>query len=256
MSNKDKCLLGTKCGLAGTDRCNNMCTAFIALHGYSGKGGRVGSAELPKEYRLKLLANSPAKDEQEGIYDRLLKYVASFDRQFDKAETPKDRIKNLYLYSDETGTGKTTTASALANEWILKHFMLCARTKRKPDLNPAYFLDVNELQTLYNEFTRQGVPQDIGEQASREYYRRIRLARNAPFVVFDDIGVRTSTEGFRGDLHSLINHRVAEHKITVYTSNLPIESLMAHYDKRLWDRMRDLTIVMQFTGESKRGVRK
>jgi DNA replication protein DnaC len=256
MSNKDKCLLSSICGLAGGERCNDMCSAYNALHGQSGKGGRVGGAEIPTEYRLTLLENSPAKTEQEGVYDRLVKYVNSFDRQFDEAETPKDRIKNLYLYSDETGTGKTTTASALANEWIRKHFVLSAKTKRKPLLNPAYFLDVNELQTLYNEFTRQGIPQDISEKASREYYRRIRLAREAPFVVFDDIGVRTATEGFRGDLHSLINHRVAEHKITVYTSNLPIESLMAHYDKRLWDRMRDLTIVMQFTGESKRGVRK
>lgn len=256
LTNENKCLLASGCKKAGTAQCNDLCPAYILMHGHSGNSGRVGSASTPKEYRLTTLSNSPAKTQQSKLYGMLQTYVKTFSRQFDIPETPKDRIKSLYLYSDETGTGKTTTASALLNEWIVRHFAISAQMRKQPLQVPAYFLDVNELQTLYNEFARQHVPQDVAEKASREYYRRLKLAKDAPFAVLDDIGVRTATEGFRGDLHSLINHRVTEQKVTIYTSNVHIEDLLSAYDKRLYDRARDMTMVMEFNGDSQRGMRK
>jgi DNA replication protein DnaC len=256
MTNEKRCLLSNMCKFAGTERCNNNCIPFVSMHGTSGNTGRVGMAEIPDEYRLVTLDNSPARHEQAVNYERLRSaYIPTFKRQLNEVETPKDRIKNIYLYSKEPGTGKTTTACALLNEWMRHHYVLSIKAGRQPEQVPGYFLDVNEWQTLYNQFNRDGIPREIKEEASAEYYRKMNLAKTAPFVVLDDVGVRSATDGFRGDLHSVINHRVSRKLITVFTSNVEIKDLMQVYDPRLYDRIRDLTLIMDFKGASKRGKR-
>jgi DNA replication protein DnaC len=165
------------------------------------------------------------------------------------------QIKSLYLWSESPGTGKTTTAVALLNSYIIEHYLGSLKRNRKPLQTPAYFLDVNEWQTLFNEFNRSNIPKDVAEPASREYYRRMQIAKTAPFVVCDDIGLRTASEAFRADLHSVINARTTGALPTVFTSNLPIEEMAVVFDARLYDRMRDMCAVLHFDGESKRGRR-
>lgn len=257
MTNEKKCLLAGVCSLAGNDEaCNDLCAAFIGMHGLSGKSGRVGSAGIPLEYRLVTLANSPARKNQLNAYRTLAKYVESFDRMFDDDGAVDKRIKSLYLYSEETGTGKTTTACALLNEWLIRHFVLSVKAGRQPDHMPAFFLDVNEWQNFYNSFNRSGIRDDLREQASEKFYTNMNYAKKAHFLVLDDIGVRSATEGFRADLHSIINHRVTNRLTTVYTSNVGMKELMEIYDSRLYDRARDLTAVILFQGDSARGLRK
>lgn len=258
ITNESRCLLASYCRNAASSSCTNACGSFIALHGHSGTGGRAAASLLPREYALTTLESSPVGANQLRIYTQLVQLVDTFSRQFEAAAhiAPSDRIKSVYLWSDETGTGKTTTAAALLNEWLIAHYIGSIKRGAQPLQVPAVFIDVNELQTYYNEFNRKNIPQDVGEKASREYYRRLELARSVPFVVLDDLGVRDATEGFRGDLHSVINARVSKQLTTVYTSNHPLDALENTYDRRLYDRVRDLTLQFEFKGESKRGKRK
>lgn len=252
-TNEHRCILADVCKLAGTEACTANCGHFIGMHGRSGTGGRIGAAGTPSDYRLLTIANSPARESQPKVYRTVDAYVRTFDRQF---EPDADRIKSLYLYSASPGTGKTTTACAVLNEYVRRHYLGSLQRHRQPLQQPAYFLDVNEWQSLYNEFNRSHVPQDVAERAAREYYRRLTNAKQVPFAVLDDIGVREATEGFRGDLHSVINYRTTNALPTVYTSNLPIEEMAAVFDARLYDRMRDQCAVLHFAGESKRGKRR
>lgn len=248
----NKCILAQNCKLANSDACNRTCSHWVAMMGLSGTGGRVAAANVPADYRLVTVANSPARASQAQVYRAVDAYVRTFERQFDESA---ERIKSLYLFSESPGTGKTTTASAILNEWLVAHYLGSLKRNRQAQQVPAYFYDVNEAQTLYNEFNRSHVPKDIAEKASRDYYRRLQSAKSAPFAVYDDIGVRTATEGFRGDLHSAINHRTTNGMPTVYTSNLPIEDMAQVFDARLYDRMRDMAAVLEFGGQSKRGMR-
>jgi DNA replication protein DnaC len=252
MSNKEICVAAQHCIHVGTENCNNVCPAFIALHGFSGKGGRVVAADIPKQYAHITVKNSPVRESEAAIYGKLDEYVKTFKRQFEDKQ-----IKGLYIYSPTTGNGKTTTAAALANEYLVRHVAGSAKRGLQPKHNVAYFLDVNEWQTTYNEFNRPNVPKYIAEPAAARYYEQGQLAKEAAYLVIDDIGVRDSTEGFRGDLHRLVNHRNVQELPTVYTSNIPLQQLVTVFgEKRLVDRIRDMTEVVTFTGESKRGRRK
>lgn len=253
MQHADNCILAAPCSFAGSDKCNALCSSYIAVHGFNGSGGRIAAANIPADYRKVTLQNSPARGDQPEAYSVIDAYVNTFQRQFGES---KERIKSLYLYSQSPGTGKTTTATVILIEWIVRHYIGSLQHNRQALERPAYFLDVNAWQELYTEFTRPHIPEDIAEPASREYYRWMQRARLAPFAVLDDIGVRSSTDGFRGDLHSVINYRVTNGLPTVYTSNVAIEELAHVFDKRLADRVRDMCAVIPFKGESKRGIRR
>ncbi|MNV31878.1 hypothetical protein D3C71_1232000 [compost metagenome] len=115
---------------------------------------------------------------------------------------------------------------------------------------------MNEWQTLFLGFNRSHVPQETAEPLAAEYYAMEQRAKAAPFVVLDDIGVRSASEAFRADLHGVVNARVANALPTVYTSNIPMDELAQVFDRRLADRVRDMCVVVPFKGESKRGIRK
>jgi DNA replication protein DnaC len=218
----------------------------------------MAATNLPKEYRHLTLLNSPVRASQAKVYKSIEAYVTTFSRQFGASEStdPKDKIKSMYLYSEETGTGKTTTAAVILNEWLIRHYIGSLQRNRQSLQVPAFFLDVNYFQTLFNEFNRSNIPREVAEKSAKEYYRRMSNAKMAPFAVLDDIGVRSATEAFRGDLHAVINHRVTNGLPTVYTSNIPIDELESVFDRRLYDRVRDLCVVLPFEGESKRGMRR
>lgn len=209
---------------------------------------RVKAAFVPIEYRYVIAATSPVRADQPQVYGLMERYIDTF---YDT----EHRVKSLYLFSEATGTGKTTTASALANEYLLASVATSLAKGERPAMRPAYFLDVNALQTEYNSFTRPHVPPAMAQAYAASYYEKLDIAGTTPFVVFDDIGVRGATDGFRGDLHSVINKRVTAQLATVYTSNLPLTQMQQVFDTRLYDRMRDLCAEVPFTGESKRGRR-
>lgn len=245
MTEERRCILADK-RKGGCSSCAAQCGKYIALHGLNGNGGRVASAGLPKDYRYVTLANSPVRASQPKVYEALDRYADTF---------AGGTNKSTYLWSESPGTGKTTSASALANEWIARTYIESLRRGEQPAQLLAYFLDVNAWQELYTGFTRPKIPEATAEKNSRLYYRQMELAKQAPFAVLDDLGVRDATDGFRQDLHSVINYRVANELPTAYTSNLPIAEMATVFDDRLYDRIRDNCGVIHFSGNSKRGRR-
>lgn len=220
----------------------SQCVHAIAIN------GRIDAAKLPRDYRDITLTTSPVRESQAQIYSKLDEYATTFRRIYD--DTDSRRIKSIYLYSESPGTGKTTTAAALVNQFIITSYLGALKQGKQPPLKPAYFLDLNELQSSFNLGT-----QIRDEAALKQFRKSIQIASQAPFVAIDDIGVRNATEAFRGHVHTIINARCANGLPTVYTSNVTIDELATIFDARLADRVRDQCAAFAFVGRSKRGRR-
>lgn len=270
MSIESKCVLRDVCKAAGGESCNKLCGFHVALHGSSGKGGRVGLADIPDEYRLltyksskvfksdetvTIKASVNGKDVKQTVKlnDHITDYLKTFSRQFDE---DSEQIRTLYLYSKSPGTGKTTVASSVLVEWIRYNFVESNRKGIEPISRPGYFLDCNEWQTLYNLISLS-VGDDAKKPVSDEFQRRMSAAMKAPMAVIDDVGVNSPTEKFRAYLHAVVNHRVANGLPTIFTSNIPMKDQMNVFDARLYDRIRHNTFEVLFSeeGGSKRGIR-
>ena len=253
MTNEQKCLLGHgACQLAASSKCNDLCPAYLQLHGTSGLGGRAGTTNVPRQHRLTTIHNTDVRNKQTDLYQIIDKYI---HRLFTPRHLKDERL-SLYLYSESPGTGKTTSASAILNTYLVKTYIRSVTEQQPLPQNIAYFLDANEWQTVYNEATRKNIPADIAEKAYARYYEMKRMAEETNFLVLDDVLVRSITDGHRGDLHSLVNHRVSESMPTVYTSNIPLTQLPELLgEERLYDRMRDMTLELHFQGASQRGMK-
>lgn len=118
--------------------------------------------------------------------------------------------KGLYIYSATKGTGKTMLACCLLNE--LSH-RYTVSTK---------FVTILDLL----EMTKKGFygPQDD-----------IDSIYKSGVLVLDDIGVQMKREWVNTVLFRLINDRYNNERITIYTSNLPIDKLMI--DERVSERI-------------------
>lgn len=204
---------------------------------------RYSSANIPNEYRNIYVSNSPVREGQKEVYEILNTYIQTFSKD-------NVRIKNLYLYSTETGTGKTTTSIAILSEYIRRRFLYYVKKGvRIPD-NLGYFLDLVEFQSDYNLASMANSEEDM-----LMIRRLIEFCQTVEMLVIDDVGVRSATESFRALVHSIINTRVNAGLPTVYTSNVPMDSLNDIFDARLYDRVRDQTHMFTFSGTSKRGKR-
>src|SRR5690606_34986759 len=131
--------------------------------------------------------------DQEQLGAVIDRYIETFARVFEPDSEP---IKSLYLFSRSPGTGKTTTAATLLNEYAAQYYIGSLRKGVQIAANPVYFLDTNAWQTLNNEFNRAHIPADIAEAAAGRYLSDKARAKSAKFAVLDDIGVRGATEAF------------------------------------------------------------
>lgn len=238
----NKCILDSR-KKGGCSTCQALCAHRIAMHGLNDTGGRVGAAGAPKDYRYLTLADSPARASQGALYGKLERYAKTFSRSEDEP-----RIKSLYLWSESPGTGKTTTAVALMNEFIMSNYLSSIKRGEQPPQLPAVFFDLNAIQRTYN-LASQGDDKEKVRSITNQFDRAAR----APFLVLDDVGIRSSTEAFKGMLHDVINYRATNSLPTIYTSNVSLDEFIRIYDARVYDRARDKCAEIHFEGKSNRG---
>lgn len=204
---------------------------------------RYDNAEVPRDYVKEFVDNSTARTGNKRNYEIIESYIQSFTKD-------GVRIKNFYLYSQSPGTGKTTTAAAILNEFIRRRFLYLASKKQTIPETLGLFLDVNEWQTSYNLASMANDDDTMASIADD-----VRRYSSVEMLVIDDVGVRSATESFRSLVHSIINARLTNNRPTIFTSNVRMTNIGAIFDARLQDRIVDQCLELTFSGDSNRGMR-
>ncbi|BAF60347.1 DNA replication protein [Pelotomaculum thermopropionicum SI] len=251
---KDKCLLAHKCKKAGNpEHCNILCFPFKKIQGQTGTGGLWGLADVPKTIAHVRADRLPFAKENPAAYKVITGYCSD-------VTTYVDAGKGLYLYSipnkdnpKGTGTGKTTAAVAIVNEYLVARVIQHVKKERPIEVVPALFVSVPKFQNVFNKQFRG--PKDLQEEASLQYYTLKDNMIAAELLVLDDIGVRESTQAFNGEFYEVIDERATGEKATIFTSNESLGVIAAIYDDRTASRIEGSTLPVAFVGKDhRRGV--
>lgn len=162
-------------------------------------------------------------EEDVAIQQRVAK---SFIQSFDSYQKEG---KGLYIYSKTKGSGKTFLACVLANEIM-----------NRRDLS-VKFISVPELL----EMTKQSYK----DFAERENINKIYAAE---LLILDDLGAEIKKEWIDTELFRLIDYRYTHKRVTIFTSNISIESLKLN--DRIVDRIFSMCIKLNLPEKSIRAM--
>ncbi|MCW2278754.1 ATP-binding protein [Heliophilum fasciatum] len=243
----DNCLLKSKCKQAGNLAfCGPLCYAFLKLQGETGRGGIWGLAGIPKTYAGVTAARLPFEQDNPVACTAVQKYCADVLGKVAKG-------CGLYLFSipqldnpKGTGTGKTTAAVAILNEFMVARTIQHVKKERQIDEIPALFVNASKYQNAFNAQFR-GTP-EMQQAASYQYYKLKRRMLRAELLVLDDIGVREATEAYRSEFYEVIDGRIIEGMTSIYTSNLPLNEIAGLLDDRIASRIEGAAIPVSFRG--------
>lgn len=138
--------------------------------------------------------------------------------------------KGLYIFSKTKGSGKTFLSCALANE-VMERIDICVKFISVPEL-------LEMTKKSYKDFTKE------------EGLDRIKAAE---LLILDDIGAETRKEWVDTELFRLIDSRYASKKVTIFTSNVPID--MLKINERIVDRIFSMCIRLNLPEKSIRTMR-
>lgn len=136
----------------------------------------------------------------------------------------KDRTALNLVLAGNIGTGKTHAAYAIGNYAVAKG-------------SPVEAWHVHDLLVA------------MRPEGDRYAYDR---ACDARLLILDDLGATKPTDWARDTMLALINHRVANERRTIYTTNASSADLRALWEPRMVDRIMEASVSVLFKGESRR----
>ena len=165
------------------------------------------------------------KDESKHKAIIVKKMATNFIKQF---ETFQEEGKGLFLYGEVKGSGKTRMAASLGNA-----LMKVKRAKVK------YTTTIDLLNEIKKTFDKDS---DITESELVESMKKIEV------LILDDIGVEQQTPWVQSIFYSILDGRMNNRKVTIFTSNLSMDQLT--HDDRLKSRIEKMAIPVEFPNES------
>lgn len=134
--------------------------------------------------------------------------------------------KGIYLWSSTPGSGKTFLACCIGKSVMI-------RTQQRMKFITA----IDYLNTVSKGMKRESFEMDPSQ-----------IYRECEILILDDIGSQLSKEWHQQELFRLINDRNAHQKVTIFTSNYPLENL--NLEDRVKSRILKSTIVIEMPEES------
>ena len=203
----EQCIYFETCNLADTENCNKNCIRYLEMNYL------LESSNIPKSKWTHHKLRAEVCDVE--AFQRL----ANIQKRI---ETFVEQNNFLYLYSTNCGNGKTT--------WTVKLML-------------QYF---NEIWSG-NGFRRRGlfinVPtfltkcKDVISHPDEEFERLKQDIPNVDFVIFDDMVVNKMSNYDYSTLLNFTDQRIFNEKTTMFTGNIPLDSLSAYVGDRLASRI-------------------
>lgn len=189
-------------------------------------------------------ADIPEAFKNERLKDFVLKYYSADGKStaseackvvkywLENLDEMTETGKGLYFYSKAKGSGKTKMAVSIANELIYKY--------HKQVKFCTSMQIVNAIKDTWHD----------GEAGSESKLLN-DLGRTA-YLVIDDFGTEQAKDWISEKFYSVINQRYVDKKVTIITSNYPIDKLP--YDERIKDRIQQICFDVAFPEESVRKI--
>ena len=218
---KRTCWYKGKCKLEN-ENCRNNCLRFRNMELLVDNSGIPSDLQYPVIYEPDNL--------DRNCFEKLL-------RINDDIENFVSTGNSLYLWSKGCGNGKTTWSCKLLLAYFNRIWVYSQLSCRGIYIYIPSFLNSIKTQFLDN----------LG---MNEYIEKIK---NADLAVFDDLGVGKLSDNDISNLLSIIDYRLNSHKSTIFTSNLDLTSLRKTFGDRLYSRICNSSIVVEFNGRDRRG---
>lgn len=202
-----------------------------------------------RRFKLDYLYNQALVSfEQRQRVDLKLDYDLTDKQAFDFLKNVESSIvgfvnagKNLYLWSNMTGNGKTAWSLRLLQAYFNSVWPKSDLKCRALFINvPKFFLALKD---------------NISEKS--EYIAQIKAnVLDADLVIWDEVALKTLTQFEMENLLSLINNRLDYGKSNIYTSNISPNDLLNLVGDRLYSRIINMSEVIEFRGADKRFLKK
>lgn len=144
--------------------------------------------------------------------------------------TFKNGGKGLYIYSKTKGSGKTRLACSIANALIATQ-----------GISTKFMKTLDLLSMIKDTYKKDS---GISE---KEILDGIK---NCKVLILDDIGAEKPTEWVCGVFLSLLDYRMGNRLVTLFTSNVRIDKLKL--DERIVDRLAKMALEVRLPEESVR----
>lgn len=138
---------------------------------------------------------------------------------------------NLFLYSDNTGNGKSTWANKIFNYFVFQYATVMALSN-KAELHECVVKWAN-LPLVLDEFRK--------EYSGQEYDNVLgKHLLESRLVVWDDLGAEVSSKWVLEKLYIYLNERLQRKKSNIITSNLSPEELLQQgkINARIYSRIK------------------
>lgn len=192
--------------------------------------GKLEFASIPQEFASQTIENFDTEiysTEQNRSIALMAKTISK--RYVEQFEEIRESGKGLYFYSSVKGSGKTRLATSIANDLI-----------RQKMVSAKFATTIQILDKIKATWGKS----DQGEQ------NLIYDIISVPVLIIDDIGVEPAKDWVNERFYSILNGRMIEKKITIFTSNCRMEEL--NLDERIVNRIMKMTLPIEFPNESVR----
>ena len=149
--------------------------------------------------------------------------------------------KNLFIYSNITGNGKSAWAKKLLLSWF----------------NSIIYFSDYECRGLYINLPRffTELRNNISQKSDYIQYVNEKITK-VDLVVWDEIGMKGLNNWEHEIILNFINLRIENGKSNIFTSNMNPDQIRENLGDRLYSRIVEMSRLIELTGKDKRALNK